>query len=94
VHPPTGTALNLSPLYFWGLNNLGNPNEDPDLYEFDSTTKESFSYKAVQFREPRIIDGEGDLQQIWRKLANMRVEDPHAPVSEGLSLGPEGVGGS
>ena len=69
-----------------GLNNFGNRDEDADLYEYDNCVKERFSYKAVQFREPAIIDADGDLQQLWRALARMRIEDPYTPIAEGLSF--------
>jgi hypothetical protein len=86
VHPHTGTALNLSPLYFWGLNAV-NQNEELDLYEFDTATKGSFSYKAVQLREAKIISDQGDLSEIWRTLSAMRNGDPPVDIFEGLSFG-------
>jgi hypothetical protein len=68
VHPSSGTALGLSPLYLWGLN-LGNANEEPDLFEFDTSTKSGFSYKAVQLREAKAVTNDVSLRRFgtsWR----------------------------
>jgi hypothetical protein len=84
--PSAGVALNLSPMYLWGLNNFRNPDEDSDLYEYDNCTKDKYSYKAIQVRESAFIDGNGDLGQLWQALMKMRIEDPYIPMAEGLAF--------
>jgi hypothetical protein len=84
VNPRSGTALNLSPFYFWGLNMHNARDNEPDLYEFDSAKDKIFSFKAVQPREEIKITGEEGLTEIWEALATWRERDQPCEIVSGL----------
>jgi hypothetical protein len=83
VNAKSGTALNLSPLFLWGLNRH-TVDEEPELFEFDSVKNDNFSFRAIQFRTERIVDEKSAFNEIWAKLRQMREKDQSAP--EVLSL--------
>jgi hypothetical protein len=85
-----GTAINLSPLFIWGLNTEFDESGDPDLYEFDSVKNAEFSFKAVQHRAEQVFRADGALGEIWSKLKAMRDTDPRVAVQTELTfLSPE-----
>ena len=85
ANPKTGVALNLSPLYFWGLN-VETFDEEPELYQFDSVKGDQFSFKAVHFRAPYLIAQNSDLAEIWTTLKQMRDQDLKRTEIESLAL--------
>ena len=84
VNPQSEIALSLSPLFLWGLSmRIANPGE-LDLFEFDSIKDDQFSFMAVQFRADQRIEQNGDLEEIWKTLKNMRAQDPKGSVLRNL----------
>jgi hypothetical protein len=85
VNPKAGTALNLSPLFLWGLNRTTSY-EDPELFEFDSVKSDQFAFKAVQFRAERMVDEKSAFSEIWTTLRQMREQDQNSPEIQHLTF--------
>lgn len=85
ANPKTGVAVNLSPLYFWGLN-AETLDEEPELYQFDSVKGDQFSFKAVHFRAPYLIAQNSELAEVWTTLKQMRDQDLKRTEIESLVL--------
>jgi hypothetical protein len=85
VNPKLGTALNLSPLFLWGLNRL-TLEEEPELFEFDSVKGEQFAFRAVQYRAERMVHARSEFEEIWAKLTQMREQDQHVPEIGNLTF--------
>jgi hypothetical protein len=85
VNPKAGTALNLSPLFLWGLNRPA-LYEEPELFQFDSVKNDEFAFKAVQFRTERMVEEKSAFNEIWVKLRQMREQDQSAPEILSLSF--------
>jgi hypothetical protein len=85
VHPERGLGLQLSPLYFWGLesSNLG---DELDLYEYDGPKGADFSFKAVQPRGEFLIQKDGPLAEAWNDIATRRETDSEATYINDLKL--------
>ena len=83
VNPKEGAAINLSPLFLWGLNTLFSDN-DPDLYEFDGYKDGTFVFKAVQFRPE--ISVTPDLKNVWETLQGLRERDQKKLVVHSITL--------
>lgn len=71
----TGSAVELTPVYVWGLNNLAGDNRPADLFMFDSVKGTEFSYNAVQERNSIALDESGGLGQLWKLVSDLRVGD-------------------
>lgn len=86
VNIKLGQALNLSPLFLWGLNTRVS-GEEPELYEFDSTKAENYMFKATQARIERPVEKDSDLVDIWHALTEMRDHDiKPQPIIESLNF--------
>lgn len=81
---PSGDGLNLSPMYIWGLDQ--SPNADVDLYEFDGSKDEVFTFKAVQFRKEQLISESGEQSEAWETLTNLRKSDQQWFYIEGVNV--------
>ncbi|MVT68475.1 molecular chaperone [Bradyrhizobium pachyrhizi] len=85
VNSKEGTALNLSPLFVWGLNRLSTE-EEPELFEFDSEKANQFAFKAIQFRAEQIVGEKSPAHEIWIRLRQMREQDQCSPEIGGLTF--------
>ena len=85
VDPEAGTALSLSPLFIWGLNDL-NQHEEPELFEYDNVKGDLFSFKGIQIRSEYVVDANSTLQEIWSRLKAMREGDQPLPELTDLSF--------
>jgi molecular chaperone DnaK (HSP70) len=83
VNSKAGLAINLSPLYLWGLNRK-NYNEEPELFEFDSMKGNQFAYRGIQSRAELLISEESDFSEVWTILSRMREQDQSSPEASEL----------
>jgi hypothetical protein len=88
IEPAQRLGICLSPLYVWSL---GSPDDELDLFEFDSPRKNTFSFKAVQFRGEQLIGRDSSYQEIWENLNQMRERDIPSSLSEALALKTHGA---
>lgn len=85
VHPEKGTGLNLSPLYFWGLDQTSALASD--LFEYDNHRGTIFGFKAVQPREGFAVEeSDPSYGEAWSALSEARNRDPKWAYLEGLIL--------
>lgn len=83
VSRKAGQALNLSPLFLWGLN-IQQSDQDPELFEFDSIKNGQFAFKAVQLRPEYMVQQQSRLQEVWDRLTILREQDQN--TDENLDL--------
>jgi hypothetical protein len=72
IDPEAGTALNLAPLYLWGLEVTPVRNSESDLFEYDNAKKNEYGYKSVQSGLSIIVDENGPFNEVWQRLNLMR----------------------
>jgi len=86
VDPATGSALELSPLYFWGLERDSHDPTAVDMYEYDHEKRGLFGFKTTQPSEGLGVGPGGEWQGIHDQIAAMRNGDKRGALIEGLSL--------
>lgn len=86
VDPKRGTALNLSPLYFWGLN-AANSHHEIDLFEYDTFKGGGFLFKPIQPGNECIISADSHLKDIASAISALREREKHRPLLQHLSFG-------
>ena len=86
AHVANGVALDLSPLYLWGLNTIGGQNVEADLFEFDTVRKGEFGFRSVQSGSVVNLDENGVFREVWQHLKSMREREQSKQKSTGLSL--------
>lgn len=86
IDPLVGTAVNLSPLFLWGLNRIDSHDDSPELFEYDSVKNDQFAYKAIQFRTEQMIGKDTPFSEIWMRLKQMRERDDHISEISALSF--------
>ncbi|WJI73931.1 MULTISPECIES: hypothetical protein [unclassified Mesorhizobium] len=82
----SGTALDMSPLYIWGLNSFSGDGKPPDLYMFDSVKAENYAFNAVQERPEIIVSADGNLAALWALVKGCRSQDKESRISHGLQM--------
>lgn len=86
VDPASGSALELSPLYFWGLVRDAHDPTAVDMFEYDHDKKGRYGFKTTHPSEGLEIDDAGEWGGIHEQIAAMRVTDQSRAVISGLSL--------
>jgi hypothetical protein len=83
----TGTALEMSPLYIWGLNSLSGDGKPADLYMLDSVKATGdYAFNAVQERPEIIVNADGNLAALWALVKGCRSQDKEAKTAHGLQM--------
>jgi hypothetical protein len=86
VNAKDGTALNISPLYMWGLEQaIGSRNEN-DLFEYDSTKQGKHIFQSIQSGVVVEMDDQQAFGEIFEMLCRMREKEQPKPCYRGLSF--------
>jgi hypothetical protein len=85
INPKTGSAINLSPLFLWGLNRQA-LDEEPELFEFDSIKGDKFAFRGIQSRVEYMVEKNSDLAEVWKRLDQMRQKDFTSPEITNLTF--------
>lgn len=84
VNDRAGVAVNLSPLFLWGLD--AKSSDDAEMYEFDSVKGVNFVFRGIQSRSEKIISEESDYSEVWMRIKKMKEQDIRLSAITGLSL--------
>jgi hypothetical protein len=79
-------AIDLNPLYIWGLNSLAGDNKPADLYMFDGVKGKGYAYNAVQDRTEVGVEAGDLLGSLWELLNDLRNRDLEAAVRSNVQM--------
>lgn len=90
VDTSTSRAIDMTPLYLWGINSLQGDSYPNDLYMFDSSKgsadKTTYFYNAVQERDEIFVTKDGPLAELWPLVQRAREEDLPCAIFDGIDL--------
>ncbi|MDX8449505.1 Hsp70 family protein [Mesorhizobium captivum] len=86
VNTASKTALDVSPLYIWGLNSLSGDNKPADLYMFDGVKPNGYVYNAVQDRAEVAVEMGDPLGSLWELLNDFRTRDSETEIRSNVQM--------
>ena len=82
----TNVAIDMTPLYVWGINLLAGDTHPADLYMFDSQRGGDFVFNAVQERSEVVLNEGGSLSDLWALTKGCREHDQECTEHANVSL--------
>jgi hypothetical protein len=86
INAKDGTALSISPLYVWGLEQAISNRTENDLFEYDSAKQGKYIFKSVQSGSVVEVDNQAAFSEIYELLHKMREKEQPRNYHQGLTF--------